>query len=134
MNSNLVSPTDAGSLRSVEAEQITADDLLIALKEADVLKTLQITLDDLLIATEDTDVAETLRITYEVLVALKDSDVLEIFRRLPREDQANFLRWIGMTADLDARRRRTDALVLAISTSPFGPTPTIRERRSSIRP
>jgi hypothetical protein len=96
------------------------DDLLITLKEADVLKTLQITPDDLRIATEDKDLAETLEITYDILVALKDSDVLELFRRLPREDQANFLRWIGMTADPEARRRRTGNLVLALKSSPFG--------------
>jgi hypothetical protein len=96
------------------------DDVLIALKEADVLKTLQITPDDIQIAAEDVDLAETLEITYDVLVALKESDVLKLFSRLPREDQANFLRWIGMTADRDSRRRRTDAIVLAMRTSPFG--------------
>jgi hypothetical protein len=108
-----------GSLQA-RVEAMPVDDLLAVLRDSKMLKALEITNEDLLWARSDSDLLETLKITYEVLTALRDSDVLDIFLRLPRTDQASFLRLIGSTDDRELRHHRTDTLVSALEESPFG--------------
>ena len=100
---------------------MAADDLLAALNDWEILETLEITKDDLLVARKDSDLLETLRITYELLAQFRASGVLSTFLLLPRSDQANFLRWIGMTDDRELRRDRTRTLALALEDSPLAP-------------
>ena len=101
-------------------DEMSIEALLAALKESDIMATLGITPEDLELAYSDTDFLATLRITYEFLVVLKESSVLDTFYKLPRQDQAHFLRWIGGTDDGALRRKRTETLVSAIEASPLG--------------
>jgi hypothetical protein len=105
-----------------EVVEMPADDLLAELSDSKILKTLEITNEDLLLARTDSDLLETLRITYELLAALRESGVLEIFYQLPKTDQANFLRWVGMIDDPKLRQDRTDTFASALEESPLGPS------------
>lgn len=100
--------------------EVSIEELLDALKESDIMTTLGITPQDLELAYSDTDLLATLRITHEFLVVLKESLVLDTFYKLPRQDQAHFLRWVGSTDDRGLRRKRTETLVSAIEASPLG--------------
>jgi hypothetical protein len=101
-------------------DEIPLEALLAALNESDIMATLGITSEDLELAHGDTDLLATLQITYEFLLVLKESSVLDTFYKLPRQDQAHFLRWIGATDDSELRRKRTETLVSAIEASPLG--------------
>jgi hypothetical protein len=90
-----------------------------------VLETLEITSEDLATARNDSALMETLAITYDLLAAFDDARVLDTFLRLPRRDQANFLRWIGSTDDSGVRGHRTETFVSALRAAPLDP------RRSS---
>jgi hypothetical protein len=108
---------------AVPAADVPVDDLLALLAQAGVLNALGIENHDLIEAGGDPDLIETLRITYEPLVTLKDAGLLDTFFQLPIGNQADFLRWIGMTDDADVRRRRTRTFVLALRESPLSPMP-----------
>ena len=56
-----------------------------------------------------------------------DSGVLDTFFRLPKGDQANFLRWIGSTDDPEIRSRRTETFVSALEAAPLAPGHSSRE-------
>ena len=75
--------------------------------------------DDLVEAHEDSDPLQTLRISHEVLVALRDANALGTFMRLPKDQQANFLRWISATDDQELVRKRTANFVLALHEAPL---------------
>lgn len=104
----------------VEVEAMPVDELLAVLRDSKMLMALEITNEELLWAHSDSDVLETLRITFEVLTALRDSDVLQVFLQLPTADQANFLRLIASIDDREVRRHRTDTFMSALSESPLG--------------
>ena len=93
--------------------------VLAALIGSNVLETLEITHDDLAPARSDSDLLETLRITYAVLIAIEEAGVLDTFFRLPRTDQADFLRWIGATDDAGVREGRTTTFVSALQAAPL---------------
>ena len=118
----------AARLASIDAavESMPVDDLLAALSGSGILDTLVMTNEDLLLAHSDSDLLATLKITYEFSVALRNAEVLDIFFKLPRVDQANFLRWIGTTADRDLRRDRTQTFIAALHSSPLGDAGTHR--------
>jgi hypothetical protein len=96
----------------------SVEEILGALEGTEVLKALQVTTEDLHVVRSDSDVQETLRIAYEILAALRENKVVEIFDGLPVGDQANFLRWIGSTADPELRASRTATFVSALQLSP----------------
>jgi hypothetical protein len=104
------------------AVDMPADDLLDAFSGTEILRTLEISNEDLMAARGDSILLETLRITYEILAALKKAGVLETFLQLPKTDQADFLRWIGMMDDRELRRERTETFALALAESPLGPS------------
>jgi hypothetical protein len=101
------------------AEEISIDELLLALDKSEIVKTLGIDRDDLRMARRDSDLLKTLRITHGIVVRLGESAVLKTFFLLPRIDQANFIRWIGMTDDPKSREDRTDILVFALKEGPL---------------
>jgi hypothetical protein len=104
----------------VDLYDIEVDELVTSLAHSGVLDTLGITEEDSRQAQTDSDLLETFRIAYELLDAFQDSGVLDIFLRLPKWDQANFIRWIAMTDDGDLRRDRTKTFVVALEKSPLG--------------
>jgi hypothetical protein len=110
-----------------EVADLSVDELLSALSESKILNTLDISNEDLHLAHSDSDLLETLRITYEIHAALLDFNVLETFFRLPKADQADFLRWIGMTDDRDLRRNRIEAFVSALEESPLAGIATLHD-------
>ena len=120
---------DAASQR-VRPSEPSVDLILAALIGSNVLETLEITQEDLVRARRDADLLETLTITYELLVAFEEAGVLDTFFRLPRGDQANFLRWIGSTDDLGTRATRTTTFVSALQAAPL-PRPEPSQERSS---
>jgi hypothetical protein len=109
-------------------EDISVDELLSALSGSKILDTLEISNEDLRLARSDSDLLETLRITYEIQAALIDFNVLDTFFRLPKADQADFLRWIGMTDDPDLRRNRIEAFVSALEESPLAGIATSHDK------
>ena len=74
---------------------------------------------DLVRAHEDPDLLDTLRIAHDVLGALREAGVLATLMRLPKEEQAKFLRWIAATDDQELRRERTATFGLALQASPL---------------
>lgn len=69
----------------------------------------------------------------ELLMTFDDAGVLDTFFRLPKGDQANFLRWIGATDDPAIRDRRTDTFVSALQAAPLDlrrEEPQVRELRA----
>lgn len=103
-----------------QVDEVSVEAMLAALKESDIMATLGITSEDLESAYSDSDLLATLRIAYEFLVVLNESSVLDTFYKLPRQDQAHFMRWVGSIDDVDLRRKRTETLVSAIEASPLG--------------
>lgn len=95
------------------------DDLVAALSATEVLQVLGITKEDLLLARSDSNLLDTLRIAYEFINVLRESGVLEIFTQLPKGDQADFLRWVAMTADQALRVSRTKIFASALEQSPL---------------
>lgn len=106
----------------------SVDEILAALVASGVLETLEIANDDLDRVRSDSHLLETLTITYELLMTFDDSDVLDTFFRLPKRDQADFLRWIGATDDIPTRIRRTETFVSALQSAPLG-SDTLPEAR-----
>ena len=109
-----------------QAAALSADDFVDALRGTDTLEMLGFTNDDLQLARSDSDLLETLRIGHEILAALRDSDVLDTFLRLPKADQTNFLRWTASTDGHDARHERTATLIAALEESPLADPPPAR--------
>ena len=105
---------------STGVEELSKEELLVALTESGILETLGVTTAELELARSDSDLLATLRITYEFVVILREYSVLNTFYGLPRRDQLQFLRWIGATGDVSLRRKRTELLVSAIEASPLG--------------
>ncbi len=99
---------------------VSVDDVLATLTASGVLETLDIAAEDLAKVRTDSGLFETLAIAYELLMAFDDSGVLDTFFRLSRNDQANFLRWIGSTDDPQVRGRRTETFVSALRAAPLG--------------
>ena len=54
----------------------------------------------------------------DLLDAMAEADVLDTFCQLPREDQENFSRWIGMARDNESHWRRIHAFVSALRSGP----------------
>lgn len=108
----------------------SVEEILASLAASGVLETLEITSDDLAAARNDSALMETLAITYELLESFDDAAVLDTFCRLPRRDQANFLRWIGSTDDPAVRDRRTQTFVSALRAAPLEPRPSAEEERA----
>lgn len=105
---------------------IAVDDLVAGVSDTEILQVLGTTKEDLVLARSDSDLLETLRITYEFVSVLRESGVLEIFARLDKPDQADFLRLVAMTADRALRVGRMKILALALQESPLGSgTPTL---------
>lgn len=59
----------------------------------------------------------------DLFTALAEADVLETFRQLPQVDQDRFLGWIEKARGDESRWRRIHALVVAMRTGPFHPSP-----------
>lgn len=95
------------------------EEVLSALSGSGTLDLLGMTTDDLHAARADSTLFETLRITHELLVALRDEGVLDIFLLLRKEDQANFVRWLGAMDEEELRRDRTKTFVSALRQSPL---------------
>jgi hypothetical protein len=103
--------------RESAAEEI--EDVIAALNGSGTLDLLGITADDLNAARTDTALFETLKITHELLIALRDQDVLFTFLLLPKHEQANFVRWIGATDEESLRDSRTETFISALKESPL---------------
>lgn len=109
----------------------SVDQILATLAAADILETLEIDDDDDVRSVRtDSGLLETLTVAYELLMSFDDAGVIDTFFRLPKTDQANFLRWIGSTDDPETRIRRTDTFVSALEASPLEPRPVTREASS----
>jgi len=62
------------------------------------------------------------KITVEDLLdAMREADVLEVFVQLPPADQDKFAVWIGKARDEESHWRRINALMLALRTGPLYP-------------
>ena len=69
------------------------------------------------------------KITVDDLIdALEEAAVLAAFCRLPKPDQANFSRWIGMARDDASHWRRIETFVQAMKESPLQPKQSLSER------
>ena len=55
----------------------------------------------------------------DLLDTLAEVGALETFLHLPREEQDNFARWIGMSRDDESHWRRINALALAMRLGPL---------------
>ena len=55
----------------------------------------------------------------DLVEAFATANVLKTFRRLPKADQENFLRWISVARDEESRWRRINALALALRMGPL---------------
>jgi hypothetical protein len=95
------------------------EEVLTALSGSGTLHLLDLTTDDLHQARTDSALFETLRITHELLVVLRDEGVLATFLLLPKDEQANFVRWLGATDEEDLRHDRTETFVSALKQSPL---------------
>ena len=113
--------TPAHPVATAPHQVLSVDDLIENLGVSEILDALGITSDELAGARSDSDLLETLWITHEFLMALQGSNVLSAFLKLRRKDQANFLRWIGMTDDPQVRAEHTSTFVAALRGSPLGP-------------
>lgn len=107
------------------------DEILTTLAASNVLDTLDVADGDLSSARTDADLLETLTVTYELLMTFDDSGVLDTFFRLPKGDQADFLRWIGSTDDEQTRTHRADTFVSALRAAPLAPPAPSREARDN---
>jgi hypothetical protein len=64
--------------------------------------------------------AEDSKITVDDLLdALEEADVTDVFCQLPDADQEQFSRWIGTAADDEGHWRRINAFVSALRMSPL---------------
>ncbi|HVF52953.1 MAG TPA: GGDEF domain-containing protein [Actinomycetota bacterium] len=104
--------------KAPDMNDVRFNDLLAALRDSNLLGTSE-GASQQGSARRDGDAAATLRIVFEVMTALKDSGVLDIFFHLPEDKQADFLRWIGTAADHQLRGNRTATFVAALEESPL---------------
>jgi uncharacterized protein YdeI (YjbR/CyaY-like superfamily) len=95
------------------------DEVLNALSDSGTLDLLGMSTDDLNAARTDSVLFETLRITHDLLVALRDEKVLGTFLLLPKDEQANFVRWLGATDEEKLRHDRVETFVSALKQSPL---------------
>jgi hypothetical protein len=102
-----------------QAGETDLEEVLSALSGSGTLGLLGMTTADLEAARTDSTLFETLRITHELLVALREDGVLGSFLLLPRDSQADFVRWIGATDDEDARRDCTETFISALKQAPL---------------
>ena len=58
----------------------------------------------------------------DLLDAMAEAEVLEVFCRLPRRDQEKFSGWIGKAGDDASHWRRIHALILALKAGPLQAT------------
>jgi len=98
---------------------MSVDELLAELSDFEILKALGITKEAVPWVQSDSDLLETLKITYEFLAALRVVGVIETFLLLPKSDQTDFLRIIGMTDGRESRRDRTQIFISALEESPL---------------
>ena len=70
-------------------------------------------------ARNDPESFETLRITYGLLLALRGNGVLGTFLSPPKDDQANFIRWVGAIDSEDLRDGRTETFIVALQQPPI---------------
>lgn len=103
-----------------DTRDMPVGDLLAALSDSEILKTLGIGKDDLQRASSDPVLLETLRITHEFLAELREGGVLDTFFLLPRLDQMDFVHLVGATDDPELRRHRAQSFVSALKESPLG--------------
>jgi predicted nucleotidyltransferase len=101
------------------AGQADLEVVLTSLSGSGTLDLLGMTTDDLEAARADSALFETLRITHELLMTLRDEGVLGTFLLLPKDRQANFVRWIGATDDENLRRDRTETFISALKQAPL---------------
>ena len=102
-----------------DAEAAETEAVLTALSGSGTLDLLGMNADDLQAARTDAALFETLRIAYELLVAMRGEGVLLTFLLLPKDDQANFVRWIGATDEESLRDSRTDTFISALKQAPL---------------
>lgn len=90
------------------------DEVLAALNAPQITEMLEITNDDFLLARSDSNLFETMRITYELLLALRDSGVLDTFFRLPAANRKDFSvgsrRQLIRSCEVTERRRLSPRL------------------------
>ena len=108
-------PEEPATEGSAEMEEV-----LTALSGSGALDLLSMTDDDLQAARKDSELFETLRITHELLIALRDNGVLSTFLSLPKDDQANFIRWVGAIDAESLRQGRMETFIVALQHSPLG--------------
>ena len=99
--------------RPAEVEEVIG-----ALIGSETLDLLGMTNSDLQAARNEPELFETLRITYELLVALRANGVLGTFLSLPKDDQANFIRWVGAIDAESLRDGRTETFIVALQHAP----------------
>lgn len=102
------------------------EEVLTALSGSRTLDLLGMTDDDLHAARNDSELFETLRITHELFIALRDNGVLSTFLSLPKDDQANFIRWVGAIDAGNLRDGRTETFIVALQQSPLANERAVR--------
>lgn len=105
-------PGEPATERSAEMEQV-----LTALSGSGALDLLGMTDDDLQAARKDSALFETLRTIHELLIALRENGVLSTFLSLPKDDQANFIRWVGAIHVESLRQGRMETFIVALQQS-----------------
>lgn len=95
------------------------EEVLAAVSGSGTLDLLGMTTDDLSGARNDSALFETLRITHDLLMVLRDQDVLGTFLLLPKDEQSNFVRWIGATDAREVRQSRIETFIIALKESPL---------------
>lgn len=100
-----------------------ASGLLKELKDPDLFAILENVIDEFLRARRESSVHETVAISQTFIAALRDAKCLDLFRLLPKPDQARFLRWIGSTSPAELRGKRTQTFISALQASPMDSDP-----------
>jgi hypothetical protein len=109
-----------GDRATHEASGAEIEVVLSELSGSGALGLLGMSTDDLDAARGDATLLETLRITHELLQALRDQGVFAAFLSMPKDKQANFVRWIGATDEANVRHDRTHTFISALKQSPLG--------------
>ena len=105
---------------AADDESVEIEEVIAGLSGSGTLGLLGMTNDDLQAARSDSELFETLRITHRVLLAIRAEGVLGTFLSLPKNDQANFIRWVGAIDSEDLRDGRTETFIVALQQSPLG--------------
>lgn len=95
------------------------EEVLHALGDSRTLDLLGMTNDRLQAARNDSELFETLKVTYEFLVLLRDNGVLGTFLSLPKDAQANFIRWVRAMDAANLRHALAEAIIWALRESPL---------------